>query len=187
MQFKSIAVPLLRSARLTSSARGLCTDQRLTHLDGHNRARMVDISDKPSTIRMARASAQVELGPKVYASVQASLSSSGGSSKGDVLTLAQLAGIQAAKQTSTLIPLCHPVTLTHVHVTAQLKPSMGISILAEARTTGPTGVEMEAMTAASVAALTVYDMVKGVGKAVTIGPIRLEEKQGGKSGTFVRT
>ena len=156
--------------------------RRLTHVDRRGRPRMVDVSGKPSTARRAVAEAEVAVSAETL-----SLVIDGGRSKGDVLTVAELAGVMGGKRTAELIPLCHPLPLTDLVVT--ITPDRASSVLrirAEAATTGPTGVEMEAMTAASVAALTVYDMVKGVERGVQIQGVRLVSKTGGKSGTWVR-
>jgi cyclic pyranopterin monophosphate synthase len=156
--------------------------RRLTHVDRSGRPRMVDVSDKPSTARRAVAEALVAVSQETM-----SLVIDGGGPKGDVLGVAELAGVMGAKRTSELIPLCHPLALTDIVVS--ITPDRAASVLrirAEAATTGPTGVEMEAMTAASVAALTVYDMVKGVERGVEIRGVRLVSKAGGKSGTWER-
>ncbi len=154
----------------------------LTHLDSAGNARMVDVGDKPATERRAVARAVVKVTPETAALVQA-----GDAPKGDVLAVARIAGIQAAKRTSELIPLCHPLALSFVGVEGSIHAERGeIELLAEARTTGPTGVEMEAMTAASVAALTVYDMVKGVQRGAEIASVALQEKSGGRSGEWRR-
>jgi cyclic pyranopterin phosphate synthase len=143
---------------------------------------MVDVGAKPSTERRAVARAIVRVTPQTAATVLA-----GDAPKGDVLGVARIAGIQAAKRTSELIPLCHPLGLTFVGVEASVEPDAGtITLTAEARTTGPTGVEMEAMTAASVAALTVYDMVKGIERGAEIAEVVLLEKSGGRSGHWTR-
>ena len=157
------------------------TNRRLTHLSDGGEARMVDVGGKPTTRRTAEAEAWVDVGPELAAI----LAAVGGLAKGDVLGTARLAGIQAAKRTAELIPMCHPLAIDHVDVTAQLVGPR-VRLLASVGCTGRTGVEMEAMTAAAVAALTVYDMVKSAGKAVQIGPIRLIEKRGGKSGLWRR-
>ena len=155
----------------------------LTHLDADGRARMVDVGEKPATERRATARAVVVVSPATAAAVQA-----GDAPKGDVLGVARIAGIQAAKRTSELIPLCHPLALSFVGVEGEIDPSAGtITLTAEARTTGPTGVEMEALTAASVAALTVYDMVKGIERGAEIRETVLIEKSGGRSGTWRRS
>ena len=152
----------------------------LTHLDEHGTARMVDVGDKAATDRRAVARALVRMSPATAAKVLA-----GDAPKGDVLGTARIAGIQAAKRTGELIPLCHPLPLTHADVRAELRDD-GVHIEAEAATTAQTGVEMEALTAAAVAALTVYDMCKAVEKGMTITEVRLEEKTGGKSGPWRR-
>ena len=155
---------------------------RLTHLDEAGRARMVDVGAKAATERRALARAVVRVSPDTARAVAA-----GDAPKGDVLGVARIAGIQAAKRTSELIPLCHPLALSFVGVEGSVDVEAGeISLVAEARTTGPTGVEMEALTAASVAALTVYDMVKGIQRGAEIGSVVLLEKSGGRSGTWRR-
>jgi cyclic pyranopterin phosphate synthase len=154
----------------------------LTHLDAAGRAAMVDVGDKPRTDRRAVARAVVRVSPETAAKVR-----DGDAPKGDVLGVARIAGIQAAKRTSELIPLCHPLQLSFVGVEGSIDVDAGeIELIAEARTTGPTGVEMEALTAASVAALTVYDMVKGVERGAEIGSVTLLEKSGGRSGHWRR-
>jgi cyclic pyranopterin phosphate synthase len=143
---------------------------------------MVDVSAKPATARRAVAEALVSMSPETL-----SLVIDGGGPKGDVLGVAELAGVMGGKRTSDLIPLCHPLPLTDLQVSITPdRAAGGVRIRAEAATTAQTGVEMEAMTAASVAALTVYDMVKGVERGVTIGSVRLLSKSGGKSGEWVR-
>jgi cyclic pyranopterin phosphate synthase len=155
----------------------------LTHLDVSGRARMVDVGDKPATERRAVARAVVRVSPDTARAVL-----DGDALKGDVLGVARIAGIQAAKRTSELIPLCHPLALSFVGVDGEIDAAAGeIALRAEARTTGPTGVEMEALTAASVAALTVYDMVKGLERGAEIASVALVEKSGGRSGTWRRT
>jgi cyclic pyranopterin phosphate synthase len=152
----------------------------LSHLDASGRARMVDVGEKPETERRARARATLRMSPKTAAAI-----ASGDAPKGDVLGTARIAGIQAAKRTDELIPLAHPLPLTHVGVEADVDVDKGtVTIEAEASTTARTGVEMEAMTACAVAALTVYDMVKGVERAVAIEEVVLLEKSGGKSGSW---
>jgi cyclic pyranopterin phosphate synthase len=151
---------------------------QLTHFDDAGQARMVDVSGKQPTQRKATASAFVELSPTVLAALP-------NNPKGDPLQVARIAGIQAAKRTADLIPMCHPLPLTHVDVQMEMAPG-GVRIAATVATTGPTGVEMEALTAAAVAALTVYDMTKALDKAIVIREIRLEAKSGGKSGDFPR-
>jgi cyclic pyranopterin phosphate synthase len=152
---------------------------QLSHYDKSGRAAMVDVSAKQPTRRTATASAFVELSPAVLAALPRN-------PKGNPLEVARIAGIQAAKRTSELIPMCHPLPLTHVDVRAEIEAG-GIRISATAATTGPTGVEMEALTAAAVAALTVYDMTKALDKAIVIRDLQLETKSGGKSGDFVRS
>jgi cyclic pyranopterin monophosphate synthase len=156
--------------------------RRLTHVDRTGRPRMVDVSDKPSTARRAVAEAQVAVSDETMSMVI-----DGGGPKGDVLGVAELAGVMGGKRTSDLIPLCHPLALTDLVVAVTPDRAAGVlRIRAEAATTGPTGVEMEALTAASVAALTIYDMVKGVERGVEIRAVRLVSKTGGKSGEWHR-
>jgi cyclic pyranopterin phosphate synthase len=156
------------------------TDPGLTHLDETGRPRMVDVGAKPSTERRAVAQAVVKVSRATAERVLA-----GDAPKGDVIGVARIAGIQAAKRTAELIPLCHPLPLSFVGVEATIDAAAGeLTITAEARTTGQTGVEMEALTAASVAALTVYDMVKGVERGAKIASVQLLEKSGGKSGQW---
>ena len=151
----------------------------LTHFDASGQAHMVDVSGKEPTTREAVAEAVVVMAPETLALAQ------GGAAKGDVLGVARLAGIMGAKRTADLIPLCHPLPLDRVAVDLVADPALpGVRITATARTTGRTGVEMEALTAASVAALTVYDMLKAAQKDMRIEGIRLLKKTGGKSGTF---
>jgi cyclic pyranopterin phosphate synthase len=153
---------------------------KLSHLDDQGRASMVDVSAKSSTERMASAEAVVVLSEEAFRLVTA-----GDIKKGDVLATARIAGIMAAKKTSELIPLCHPLALSHIGVEfTPLEERHGFRIVASAKTTGQTGVEMEALTAAAVAALTVYDMVKAVDKSAVIENIRLLTKSGGKSGSY---
>jgi len=155
--------------------------EKLTHLDEHGRARMVDVGDKPDTVRIAIARGEIHMKKETLDLIRA-----GQIKKGDVLTVAQIAGISAAKRTSELIPLCHPLPLTKVDVDLVLDDSLsGVVITATARTTGKTGVEMEALTAVSVAALTVYDMAKAAEKTMRIQNIRLVEKHGGQSGDVI--
>ena len=154
----------------------------LTHLDAQGTARMVDVGDKPATDRRAVARAVVRMSPETAAKVAA-----GDAPKGDVLGTARIAGVLAAKRTGELIPLCHPLGLDHVDVDATVDAAAGtVTLTAEARVSARTGVEMEAMTAASVAALTVYDMVKGIERGVEIASVSLLEKSGGRSGTWRR-
>ncbi|MEP6773958.1 MAG: cyclic pyranopterin monophosphate synthase MoaC [Chloroflexota bacterium] len=153
---------------------------QLSHLDEHGNARMVDVGAKPDTERIAVATGEITLSAPTLDLVR-----EGRASKGDVLAVARVAGIMAAKKTSDLIPLCHPIALTSVKVDFAFSPT-GIRITSTAKTTGPTGVEMEALTATSVAALTIYDMLKAVERGAVIGDIRLEKKEGGKSGLWSR-
>ncbi|MDR3741636.1 MAG: cyclic pyranopterin monophosphate synthase MoaC [Terracidiphilus sp.] len=150
----------------------------LSHYDESGRARMVDVSGKTDTRRTATATAFVELSQAVLAALPAN-------PKGNPLEVARFAGIQAAKRTSELIPMCHPLALSYADVTAEIVEG-GVSLTATVATTGPTGVEMEALTAVSVAALTIYDMTKALDKGIVIREIRLEAKTGGKSGDFRR-
>ncbi len=154
----------------------------LTHFDDSGASRMVDVSDKPVTERTARASARVRMQPETLQLVR----DRGSSKKGDVLEVARLAGIMAAKRTGELIPLCHPLALDSVTVDFEFADDAVVLIHAAARCTGRTGVEMEALTAAAVTALTIYDMCKSADRAMTIEQIQLEEKSGGRSGHFVR-
>ena len=153
---------------------------KLSHVDDEGRASMVDVSAKDPTERTATAEAFIVLSEEAFRLVM-----SGTAKKGDVLATARIAGIMAAKKTSELIPLCHPLALSHVGVDFHPRPERhGFRIVASAKTTGPTGVEMEALTAASITALTVYDMVKAVDKGAVIESIRLLTKSGGKSGSY---
>src|ERR671926_331491 len=152
----------------------------LSHVDDEGRVAMVDTSAKEATASRALASARVLMSPATVQALRA-----GRTPKGDPLEAARIAGIMAAKRTAELIPLCHPLPLTHVEVRAELRDD-GVLIEAEAATRAQTGVEMEALTAAAVAALTVYDMCKAVEKGIEITDVRLEEKTGGKSGTWER-
>lgn len=152
----------------------------LTHFDASGAAQMVDVSDKTPTARQAVARGWITMAPETLA-----LIADGTAKKGDVLGVARLAGIMAAKRTSDLIPLCHPLSLTKVTVDLTPNAEMGrVEIEALVKTTGQTGVEMEALTAVSIAALTVYDMLKAVDRGMTIGEIRVVLKEGGKSGRF---
>ena len=154
---------------------------KLTHLDESGQARMVDIGNKPDTERVAVARGEVAMRPETLALIQA-----GQIKKGDVLTVAQLAGVMAAKKTAELIPLCHPIPVNQIVVKLNLDPDLpGVQITASVRTYGKTGAEMEALTAVSVAALTVYDMTKAAEKTMRIQNIRLIEKHGGQSGDVV--
>jgi cyclic pyranopterin monophosphate synthase len=152
--------------------------QKLSHYDASGTARMVDVSAKQSTRRTASASAFIELSAAVLAALPQN-------PKGNPLEVARFAGIQAAKRTSELIPMCHPLPLTHIDIEARIVET-GVAIRATAATTAQTGVEMEALTAATIAALTVYDMTKALDKAIVIRSIQLEQKSGGKSGDYKR-
>jgi cyclic pyranopterin phosphate synthase len=158
--------------------RKLQRPKKLSHYDSSGQAAMVDIGAKPPTHRTATASAFVELSATVLAALPSN-------PKGNPLEVARIAGIQAAKRTAELIPMCHPLALTHIDVQTELVPG-GVRITSTAAATGPTGVEMEALTAVAVAALTVYDMTKALDKAIVIRDIRLESKSGGRSGDFSR-
>jgi cyclic pyranopterin monophosphate synthase len=150
----------------------------LTHLDSTGAARMVDVGAKPATERVAVAGGRIRMSAEALAAIAA-----GATRKGDVLAVARIAGIMAAKRTSDLVPLCHPLPLSAVKVDLEMEAD-GIAVKAEARTTGPTGVEMEALTAVSVALLTIYDMAKALDRAMQIDAVRLLEKRGGKSGDW---
>jgi cyclic pyranopterin phosphate synthase len=151
---------------------------KLTHLDETGKAHMVDVGEKPDTERVAVAKGEVKMKKATF-----DLIAAGNTKKGDVLTVAQIAGINGAKRTSDLIPLCHPLPLTHIDVQLALDESLpGVQITASARLRGKTGVEMEALTAVSTAALTIYDMAKAAEKTMIIQNIRLVEKRGGQSG-----
>jgi cyclic pyranopterin phosphate synthase len=159
----------------------------LTHFDEHGRAHMVDVAAKPATRRVAIAHGQIEMLPGTLALIQ-----SGSAAKGDVLGIARVAGIMAAKKTSELIPLCHPLALTRVALEFQARPAAdqarpAIECTATVETVGPTGVEMEALTAVQIALLTIYDMCKAVDRGMTMTGVRLLEKHGGKSGSFVQS
>ncbi|HLY06512.1 MAG TPA: cyclic pyranopterin monophosphate synthase MoaC [Rhizomicrobium sp.] len=153
---------------------------KLTHLDKHDAARMVDVSAKTATVREAKAEAVILLSALTYKAVL-----SGRAPKGDVLAVARLAGIMAAKKTSELIPLCHPIPLTNAQVTIEPLPERhSFRVVASAKTKSETGVEMEALTAATIAALTLYDMVKAIDRGATIETVRLVAKSGGKNGAW---
>lgn len=153
---------------------------KLTHIGAAGEAHMVDVSDKAETVRVATAEGFVKMAPATLALIR-----DGNAKKGDVIATARLAGIMAAKQTANLIPLCHPLMLTKVGVEIEEDAALpGLRVTATAKLTGRTGVEMEALTAVSVACLTIYDMAKAADKAMEIGGIRLLEKSGGKSGDF---
>lgn len=153
---------------------------KLTHFDSSGQAHMVDVGDKASTHRVAIATGRIQMNPNTYQLIE-----SGGHKKGDVLGIARIAGIQAAKKTADLIPLCHPIALTHVSIEFQSdRSSHTIYCQARAETTGPTGVEMEALTATQIALLTIYDMCKAVDRGMVMSDIKLLEKSGGKSGDW---
>ena len=155
---------------------------KLTHIDDAGRARMVDVSDKPATTREALASGLVRMRPETL-----TLALGGGGKKGDVRAVAEIAGVMAAKKTAELIPLCHPLSLSKIAVDIGEAPDgAGLVVTARVRTTGPTGVEMEALTAVAVACLTIYDMLKAADRAMTIEAVRLLEKTGGASGDYRR-
>ncbi|WP_031555114.1 cyclic pyranopterin monophosphate synthase MoaC [Parvularcula oceani] len=155
---------------------------KLTHVDEAGRARMVDVSDKPETARRALASGALRMAPETLA-----LALGGKAKKGDPLAVAELAGVMAAKRTADLIPLCHPLPLSSVRVRVEPDEALpGLRVTAEARTTGRTGVEMEALTAVSVACLTAYDMLKAADRGMVIEAVRVEEKAGGASGDWTR-
>lgn len=155
----------------------------LTHIDARGEAHMVDVGDKNETVRVATAEGHVRMQPETLALIL-----EGNAKKGDVIGTARLAGIMAAKQTSNLIPLCHPLMLTKVSVEISEDHALpGLRVLATAKLTGKTGVEMEALTAVSIACLTIYDMAKAADKGMEIGSIRLLEKSGGKSGDWHRS
>ena len=152
----------------------------LTHFDNNGNAHMVDISEKQISFRIAKAACSVHMSLETLKII-----SDGSAKKGDVLSVARIAGIQGAKRTSELIPLCHPISLTKVNLDLILNEKLpGIEIIATAKTTGPTGVEMEALTAAGISALTVYDIVKSLDKSLIIKNLRLILKDGGKSGRY---
>ena len=152
----------------------------LTHIDAAGNAVMVDVSDKPATARTATARGALSLSPAAKTAL-----ADGTVKKGDPLAVAQLAGIMAAKKTADLIPLCHPLALSKVSVECEVVGDR-VEVSATVKTTGPTGVEMEALTAVSVACLTLYDMLKAVDKGLCLGPIELQAKSGGNSGDFTR-
>ena len=152
----------------------------LSHFDDNGNAHMVDISDKQNTFRTAKAACSIKMSLETLKII-----SDGRVKKGDVLNVARIAGIQGAKKTSDLIPLCHPISLTKINLDLNLNDKIpGIEIISTVKTTGPTGVEMEALTAASISALTVYDMVKSLDKSIIIKDLRLIFKDGGKSGLY---
>ena len=153
----------------------------LTHFDSSGQAHMVNVGDKPNTHRIAIATGSISMLPATFDLVEA-----GNHKKGDVLGIARIAGIQASKKTSELVPLCHPLALSHVSLQFELdRKTSSIRCQVQAETTGPTGVEMEALTAVQVALLTIYDMCKAVDRGMVMGDVKLLEKSGGKSGTWV--
>ncbi len=155
----------------------------LTHVGTDGRARMVDVSDKAATARTATAEGRLTCLPATLASVEA-----GEAPKGSVIATAELAGVMAAKRTADLIPLCHPLPLTKVAVTIEPDEALpGFRVWAEVKTVGPTGVEMEALTAVSIACLTLFDMLKAIDRTMEIGGVRVISKQGGRSGSWTRT
>jgi cyclic pyranopterin phosphate synthase len=157
------------------------TSSKLTHLDGEGHARMVNVSNKPVSKRVAIAKGEVVMRPDTLHLIK-----EGNLKKGDVFTVAQIAGISAGKRTSALIPFCHPIILDHLSIAFNIDTDLpGVQIIATASSTGKTGVEMEALTAVSVAALTIYDMAKAVEKTIRIQNIRLYKKTGGQSGEIV--
>jgi len=157
-------------------------ERELSHIGEHGRARMVDVGAKPETERVAVAVARVQMQAETLQRIR-----EGGIAKGDVLAVAQVAGILAAKRTWELIPMCHPLPITSVDIDFAFPEERVLEIRAEVKTTAKTGVEMEALTAVQVAALTVYDMVKAVDRTLVLGPAHLLEKRGGKSGDYKRT
>jgi cyclic pyranopterin phosphate synthase len=155
---------------------------KLSHVDTDGRPKMVDVGSKPETARRAVAEGRIRLSPEAFAALAGSLNP-----KGDVLSVAELAGTTGAKKTADLIPLCHPIVLDHVDVSATPDPELpGVHVVASASSVGRTGVEMEALTAVTVALLTVYDMVKAAGHDMEVQDVRLLEKSGGKSGLWKR-
>src|SRR4051794_24287554 len=168
--------------RDAGAVRGAVTDQDLTHIDEAGRARMVDVGPKKPTARRAVADARLRMSPQTAAAIE-----NRDAPKGDVIGTARIAGIQAAKRTGELIPLAHPLPLTHVDIEVRVRAAEGVvDLVAEAKTVARTGVEMEAMTACAVAALTVYDMAKGLEPGIAIERIALREKSGGRSGEWRR-
>lgn len=154
----------------------------LTHFDDDGNAHMVDISDKQNSFRTAKAACSIQMSLETLKII-----ADGNSKKGDVLNVARIAGIQGAKRTSELIPLCHPISLTKISLDLTINNKIpGVEIISTVKATGPTGVEMEALTAASISALTVYDMVKSLDKSIIVKDLRLIFKNGGKSGLYER-
>jgi cyclic pyranopterin monophosphate synthase len=173
-----MAVPSKSSTAASAKGRKRPAPPALSHFDGEGHATMVDVSAKPPTLRTAEASAQVVMSPRVMAALPAN-------PKGDPFEVARFAGIQAAKRTSELIPMCHPLALSFVDISYSLCED-GVRLLSRVSTTAATGVEMEALTAVSLAALTIYDMCKALDKGIEIRCIQLERKRGGKSGEYLR-
>ena len=154
----------------------------LTHIDADGRARMVDVSEKSDTVRVAVAEGRVVMSAQTLAAALL-----GGGKKGDVMAVAEIAGVMAAKRTAELIPMCHPLALSSAKVSVRPTPDgTGLTVTARVKTTGPTGVEMEALTAVSVACLTLYDMLKAIEKGMTIEGVQLVTKSGGASGDWAR-
>ncbi len=166
---------------MNQSADSSQPEKQLTHLDAQGRAQMVHVGDKPVTRRMARASAVIQMQPETLQLIR-----QGRVSEGEVLAVARVAGIMAAKRTGELIPLCHPLVLDQVEVHFQMEEPDRLRVEATVHLQGRTGAEMEALTAATVAVLTIYDMCKGVDRGMRIGPVQLEEKHGGRSGSWHR-
>ena len=155
----------------------------LTHFDDNGNAHMVDISDKQNSFRTAKAACSIQMSLETLKII-----ANGNSKKGDVLNVARIAGIQGAKRTPELIPLCHPISLTKISLDLTLNDKIpGVEIISTVKTTGPTGVEMEALTAVSISALTIYDMVKSLDKSIIVKDLRLVLKDGGKSGRYERS
>lgn len=152
---------------------------KFTHLDEQGRAQMVDVSDKPTTVRVATAGAKVHMAEQTSAMIR-----EGGHKKGDVISVARIAGIQAAKRCSDLIPLCHPLALSSVNIDIEFDSNTTLAITCTCKLNAQTGVEMEALTGASIAALTIYDMCKAVDKAMVIDGVKLLHKSGGQSGDY---
>lgn len=170
-----------RNTRDMSSSSASSSSPALTHFDGQGQAHMVDVGAKPATHRIAVAEGRIQMQPATLAIIEA-----GTAKKGDVLGVARIAGIMAAKKTSDLIPLCHPLALTRVALEFELVPAhSSVRCSATVETVGPTGVEMEALAAVQIALLTIYDMCKAVDKGMVIGDVRVVEKHGGRSGGFV--
>jgi cyclic pyranopterin phosphate synthase len=173
----------LTTRRYIEKRRAMSRSKKFSHFDASGQAHMVDVGEKPETRRIARATGSIRMAPATLKLIQA-----GGAKKGDVLGVARIAAIQAAKRTSDLIPLCHPLDLTRVAAEFDAdKRRSEIRLVVTVETTGRTGVEMEALAAVSVGLLTIYDMCKAVDRAMVIADIKLLEKSGGRSGDFLRT